>query len=169
MITKTGILGGVIEEFETTVGQAVKQVKGAPKQVVKTVAGQTGVSAQNPAAPVGDENNKDIVKALYGKSDSKNSAPSVQNSQNNQPKTPEELEKLAKTRQDLQRQHKETYYDPTFNRRLTVKVEEEEKKQEEKKEEQEKKIEFIQKKQEKDKNLAAQRAQQRVEKIPGAG
>ncbi len=166
-MNKTGILGDVLEEFETTARQAVKQVKGAPKQVAKTVAGQTGVSAQSPAAPTGDESNKDIVKALYGKSRPKDDRPLAEN--NEQPKTPEELEKLAKTRQDLQRQHKETYYDPLINRPKPKDEPVAEKIEKEEEEEKAKKMELIQKKEKKDISIAAQNAKTHVERLPNAG
>lgn len=180
-MNKTGIIGGILEELETTIGQVGQQVKSVPKAVGQTVASQTGVA---PGTPVSGQQagdiNKEVVKSLYAKSDPKAgqnvppqppqaSAPSDSQAS---PQSPEEAAKLAEARQKLQahqKQHKETYYDPLVNPPKREEERPAEKVEKEEEQEEAKEMELEQKKQKGDQDIAATRARERVERPPGAG
>lgn len=155
----------MIGEFEETAEVVGKQIKASPKSAVSTTVSQItgGPPKQN------DPDKDDFVKKLYEKSEpekNNSSANPLTSPDKDEHQTPEEAEKLAKLRQQLAQQHRDTYFDPTFNRKeKTQSSEEEEYEQEKKQEEEEKKFMELQKKEEeKQQTLSAQRAQQRVER-----
>lgn len=153
------ILGEMLEQGKTQLKQGLKT---ATSQITgQNINGSTNNQASSEA------DTKEVVKSFYAKSEPDTSNTSALQQNSEQPKTPEDLEKLAKARQELQRQHTETYYDPTFNRRPEERQEEEIEEKQKEKEEEEKKMELMQEKAKKDEDLAVQHAAQKAEKFPG--
>ncbi len=186
------------EAFEQGISMVKKSGKAAVSDVAKTVASQLGAnpsdatatSQKDPAhqltnstqpqaphdaqeAPTenAEEQNKEVVKSLYAKSDA---SASTNASHSNNPtaqiaeelaqkyteKSPEEIQKMAALRQQL---HKETYYDPTFN---APKPQEERPVEKVEREKQEEQME-LQKKEE-EKPVAIDRASKSTETFRGA-
>lgn len=123
MVRKGSILGEILEQGGSIVGQTGKQVVKMPSDFAKTAAGQTGAApaSSDQNAPVDAATTKkqreELVKGLYGISDKKGAQgqavpKSSQSPQSSQQKSPEELQKLAGLRQKL---HEETYYQPLVN------------------------------------------------------
>ena len=149
------ILGGVLNQLGQTAKKTLQQAVNLPEEKSKEEKKEEVKPQQQWQS---DEERVKFLKDLYGKSDApqdeslkvnKNANPSDKSAVK-----PEEQKKLLELRNQL---HKEVYYDPTFN---PVKKQEErpaEKMENEKKEEK------------KPPPLAAQRAAQRVENLPGAG
>ncbi|OGH05221.1 MAG: hypothetical protein A2W22_01205 [Candidatus Levybacteria bacterium RBG_16_35_11] len=169
---KAGMMGEILEKGQSAVKTVKKQVTDTAKAAVSQVAGDSTIDQASPTQ-VGkvDEN---FVKDLYGIKDKpiatgQKNQPQVTNQ--NQPASPsqaqevkkaEDKQKLAKLRQEL---HMKTYFEPTFNppkqkpeERPAEKVEQEKK---------EEKIELHEKEKKKPPPIV-QKAQQRVEKFPGA-
>lgn len=146
-----------------TLGQLGSVVKKTGQQIVKVPVGEgadiKGEAPEqkevqkNPNQTVSENFTKEVVESLYGKSPVDKLTD----------KSAEEKKKILELEQQL---HKQNYYDPTFNppkhqdERPAEKVENEKKKEMQ---------ELQQKEAKKPPPLAAQRAAQRVEKIPGAG
>lgn len=169
-MANSNVLGGLSEIVKEESGQFGKTVK---QQVAGSQSGQS--QSQSPAQatpsdlnPSSDAQTKEAVKSFYEKS-----SPKTQEEQKQQEiidkaqvqgKTPEEIQKMEALRQQL---HKETYYDPTFNRPKAAQEEEKpaEKVEREKKEEEMKLMEDEKKK---PPPLAVQREQNKAEMFRGA-
>ncbi len=176
---KSGVLGDIGGQLGGLGKQIGSSVVKTPVDLTKTVKKQVGLvpertnedlSSSTSAKPSVDKNNEEIVKSLYAKSDANPQKQPVSGQSNSveQPKTQEEAQEMQKVRQQLNEQHKTTYYDPTFN---PQKQEEERPAEKVEREENEKKMDLMEenkKKQEDEDSLAAVRARNRVEKNPGS-
>jgi hypothetical protein len=114
----------------------------------------------------------EIVKKMYEASKTGGSVPSDKIIsaviEENPKKTPEEIQKIAATRQQLwQQQHKDTYYDPTFNRPSRQEERPTEKIEKEKQEKKQMEALEIQKEEKKKEELSPSVKQGTNEKIPG--
>lgn len=172
----SGILGNVGGQLGSLGKQIGSSVIKAPLDLTKTATKQVGLTPEkkdeNSNMPgksaTSDKENQEIVKSLYAKSDknqTNKSNQSISQSIGEQPKTQEEAQNLAKIRQQLQEQHKTTYYDPTFN---PQKPEEERPVEKIERQEKEKEFEFQKKEEKKPKPLAVRRAAQKTERYPGS-
>ncbi len=115
----TQLSKGVGNEADKVEKTAKQQVVGLENQGETDSKNADNVQNQAPNTPSSNDT-LDIVKKMYEASNTKLSVPSDQIIsaviQENPKKTPVEIQKIAATRQQLwQQQHKETYYDPTFN------------------------------------------------------
>ena len=157
-----------------------KQIVNEPLESVEKVEEQAGTKPrknQNQTTPADDANmtsqkaTLEVVKKMYEKSDIKKTPPDKIIEaviEENPKKTPQELQKMVATRQQLWlQQHKDTYYDPTFNPLKKQKETTEEIK--EKEEEEKKKMETLdfQKQEKKKKELSPTVKQGTAEKNPG--
>ncbi len=140
-----------------------------PAQAVAGTQQQAPSDAQTPTTESAEEQNKEVVKSLYAKSDPNTNTPNTNNptahiaqdlAQKYTEKTPEEIQKMAALRNQL---HKETYYDPTFNAPKPQEERPVEKIEREKKEEQME----LQKKED-EKPVAVDRASKSTETFRGA-
>lgn len=163
------ILGGVLNQLGQTAKKTIQQAVNLPEEK----APENKPQQQHWQS---DEERVKFLKDLYGSSEKNSESQAKPQQPAPQPekkltefeeqikdKSPQEQKKLSELRNQL---HKENYYDPTFN---PVKKQEErasEKVENEKKQE----MQDLQKKEEsKPPPLAAQRAAQRVENLPGSG
>ncbi|HSX40904.1 MAG TPA: hypothetical protein VLF68_04825 [Candidatus Saccharimonadales bacterium] len=225
---KGGLLDDALDQVGKLGSDLGAQIKQAPQEAAKTVASQispfeTGdkkePTAEIPQGGSDDQDKKDLLKAMYGPSETPKKEPKKprvelspdeqlqtlnpfeQKDSEKSPstttsgtemiglgkadpnadlkgKTPEEQEKIIKIKQEFAQQHKEKYYDPTFNRPAAQpQTEEREKEQREKQETQQQRMqrleqEDLQKKKEEEKKKeppAVLLARQKTEKMPGAG
>lgn len=176
----TTILGSTLGQVGLTAKKVGQQVVKIPEEMAADVGGQvvgSTASAKSDLAsgePKGnkpqwssDEERKEYLKNLYGKTDmSKDGASDVSDKSASSAKAsaakPEEQKKLIELRNKL---HKEEYYDPTFN---PVKKQEErpaEKVENEKKKEM---VDLQKKEEKKPQPLAVQREQNKAEMFRGA-
>lgn len=174
---KIGMFEEVLEQGGSIVGQAAKQIAKTPSDLAKAAASQVAPGAGQGTGDATDiardKDTQDFVKDLYGSSQK-----SPQNQVTNQPaaqsqnplnnlsqKSPEDQKKLL----DLQKKlHDEVYYQPLVNPPKPQEERPAEKIEREKEEEKMEQLQDDQKKQKDDESVAAVRAQQRVEKYPGA-
>ncbi|MDP2649236.1 MAG: hypothetical protein Q8P10_00170 [bacterium] len=170
---------GIVEETKKTAKGTVSQVTGIEKagenaekkdvqpQIKQEQKDQTQASS-------GQAEDKDFVKMLYGKSENQQvekpqnpQNPQVQTAQKiaeeNPEKTPEEVQKMVQLRQQL---HKESYYDPTFNRPKPKEETVQEKLEKEDDEKKMKELEVV-KKEEKKKPIAVDQAERKTEAFRG--
>lgn len=153
------IIGGVLNQLGQTAKKTVQQVVNLPEETSKEPA----KPAENKPQWSSDEERTKFLRDLYGKPDEQQNESLKTDQPQIKTESAEEQKKLMELRNKL---HKEGYYDPTFN---PVKKQEErsaEKVENEKKQEM---VELQKKEENKPPPLAAQRAAQRVENLPGAG
>lgn len=174
---KSGILGDIGGQLGGLSKQIGSSIVKTPVDLTKTAKKQAGLTpekkdesptSQNAKPVASDKETQEIVKSFYAKSDkdqTNKSNQSVSQQIGEQPKTQAEAQDLAKVRQQLQQQHKTTYYDPTFN---PQKPKEEHPVEKIEREEKEKEFEFQKKEKKKPKPLAVRRAAQKTERYPGA-
>lgn len=151
---KQGMIGEILERGQIVTDDARKT---ALKQV-----GNTAKAAINQVLPGSVENpderkegkDKDFLKDLYGL-DEKTPPSEAEKKQ----KEAEEKKKLQQIRSTLHNQYYASLTRPKKQERPAEKVE---------REDEEKKMQDIKKEEKKPKQIATQRAQQRVEKYPGA-
>lgn len=108
----------VADEAKKTGQVAKQQVTGVEKEMGKKGEKQEAPKQAAPTPPTAEmPSTDDIVKSFYAESkpktpEEKKQQEIIEKAQK-QHKTPEEIQKLDSLRQQL---HKDTYYDPTFNR-----------------------------------------------------
>ncbi len=161
-MSKGGILSG-----EEALESGISLIKKSGK--VATAAVSDSVKAAGSQISGRSQDTQDIVKSLYSESDENldqnSNKTSNQNPQQPEDNTPEGLEKKKKLAELRQQLHNEVYYDPLVN---PPKPKEEERPAEKvEKEKQKEMIELEEKKKKEPPPLVA-KAQQRVEKFPGA-
>ena len=162
----TTILGGVLNQLGQTAKQTVKQVAKLP---AASAEGSGEPKEEKKQQWQSDEERVKFLKDLYGSDKNANPNPPATSDvapAGGKPTEFEEQKKLLELRNQL---HKENYYAPTFNRKNPPAGGEErpaEKVENEKKQEM---IDLQKKEDKKPPPLAAQRAAQRVENLPGAG
>ena len=193
-MNNNSILGSALGQLGQAVKQGAKQIVKLPEELAKDASGQVGGSKPTEQKPQeqkqewkSDEERVKFLRDLYGPSQNKTQeqAKKPENKQSTtanplittekkpsefeeqiKDKSPEEQKKLMELRNQL---HKENYYDPTFNPKNPPAGGEErpaEKVENEKKQET---VDLQKKEEKKPPPLAAQRAAQRVENLPGAG
>ncbi len=169
---------GIVEETKKSVKGAASQVTGIERAGEKKEGEKQPAQSQKNEQKAGEQTpnkagtDKDFVKGLYGKSgnQSQETAKTAQAqtaqkiAEENPERTPEEVQKMVQLRQQL---HKESYYDPTFNR---PKPKEETVAEKIEKEDEEKKMKELEvaKKQEKKKPIAVDQAERKTEAFRGA-
>lgn len=175
------IVGEVLEQGGSVVGQTAKQIIKTPADLAKTAGGQINPTQSSQDNQMDknktsqDQKNsdtqkasEDIVKNLYGKTDDKNTdlkpQENLQKTTNEHPeKTPEELQKIEKLKQEL---HQTTYYQPLINPQKQEEERPAEKVEREEQQEEQKKLEEI-KEEEKKVPLAVERAERKTEMFRG--
>ena len=171
-----GKVGDLGKQMSKGVGDEARKVeKTAKQQVGLENHGETDSkiadNAQNqvPITP-SSQDTLEIIKKMYEVSNTKVNVPTdniiSKVIEENPKKTPEEIQKMAATRQQLWRQqHKDTYYDPTFN---PAHRQEERPGEKREKEEEKKQMETLQVEEAKKKELPPSVKQGSNEKYPGA-
>lgn len=170
----TNPFGSFEDAFEQGVSTVKQQIKQQASTTAKSTASQvTGTTIVNDSAKVG---NVDATKPLQDQFNE-----TATNQQQN-PQDPaqqqamqqleakdlqERQKKLAEARQRLMQLHKQTYYDPTFNRKRQVPTVQERLEQEKQVEEQ-KKMEDLEEKKKKETPVALRQAQNKAEIYRGA-
>lgn len=168
---KTGMFGEILEQGQSAAKSVKKQIADTAKAAASQVAG-CGVKADLPDQNQPPGVDKNFVKDLYGIKDAKKATSSQKPTETQSAdasksvpqdqKKLEEKQKLAKLRQEL---HQTTYYEPLIH----PKKEKPEERPAEKLEQEEKKEEFeLEQKKAKEPPPLVKKAQQRVEKFPGA-
>lgn len=181
-----GQLGGIGKQLGKNVADESKKMakttaqqvgfEHADNQTGQKIETEQGQNAMSKVLEQKSQDNQDLLKSLYGKSESTDPAKSDNNLSKNQTdqqkkmqdlvqknpeKTPEEIQKIQQLQQQL---HKDTYYDPTFNPERRQQEEEVEEQKKEQEEEQKKMGELEEKKEkEEDKKVALQRSQTKIE------
>ena len=184
-MSSVGVLGdplGKVGDLGKQVGKGVGDEAG---KIEKTVKQQVGLESQGeidsknannaqkqvPNMP-SSKDTLEVVKKMYEASKTKMNVPSDQTIsaviEENPKKTPDEIQKIAATRQQLwQQQHKDTYFDPTFNRSPRPEVRSADKVEKEKQEKKQMEALELQKEEKKKEELSPTVKQGTVEKNPG--
>lgn len=182
MNVKLPTLGEAVETLGSAAGHTVKKAGQASSQVVQDIGSQIGMptpaaqgtnetqsntSAQNPT-PVRTKDTEEMLKGIYNPTSPQVGLNPLGEQGSPGQKTAQEQQDIATARKELnelREQHKETYYDPTFNR-----PEPQEERPAEKVEREEQEEMAEQQVQEKDEPppLAVQRAKNTTERFRGA-
>lgn len=153
---KNGVLGEVLEKGQSTVSKTGKTVVSAAANTVKIAANQVTANSDNKENQTEEADNKTktkaMIKDIYAPSNPNASA---------KPAEQIEAEDKAKLESLRQKLHNEVYYDPLINR--AKKGEEEERPAEKVEREKMEDLRETQKKKEKQKPIAVQRAQNVIE------
>lgn len=154
-MNKQGMIGEMLERGQTVADDArktaVRQVQDTTKAAVEQVL--PGVTKSSDEKKEGKD--KDFLKDLYGLDEEQVPPNEAEKKQ----KEIEEKKKLQQIRSTLHSHYFSSLTRPRRQERPVEKVE---------REEEEKKMENIEKEKKKPRSLSTQRAQQRVEKYPGA-
>lgn len=178
---KLPTLGEAVETLGSAAGQSVKTAAQASGQVVQDIGSQIGMpipsaqgtnetqtntSAQNPT-PVRTKDTEDMLKGIYASTNPQSGLNEFGQQGSPDQKTAQEqteIEKARKELHELKQQHKETYYNPTFNQppkqeeRPAEKIE---------REEQEKEVELQEQQKNEPPPLALDRAKKATESFRG--
>lgn len=151
------MIGEILEEGGSIVGQTVKTIKQTPGDLKNAAKSQATLPTHHKKGA--QNSNEEIVKSLYEKSDQVGTPPQES----------DEAAELAKTRNELQakkqahqQQHDITYYNPTFNQPKP----QEERPAEKVEREQQQEMQDLQQKEAEKPNHAVKRAQN-IEKFRG--
>jgi len=169
------VFGSFEDAFEQGVSSVKQTVTTQVKQTASNAASQLGVQV-NDSTQLGQVDTSAALTDQFNETSSSNQQQNKQDPLLQQQAATKQLEakdlqerqkKLAEARQRLQQLHKQTYYDPTFNRRQKEPTVQERLEQQEQIEEQ-KKMEDIQEAKKKEVPVALKQAQTRAEINRGA-
>lgn len=179
---KLPTLGEAVETLGSAAGHTVKTAAQASGQVVQDIGSQIGMptpaaqgtnetqsntSAQNPT-PVRTKDTEEMLKGIYNPTHPQAGLNPLGGHESPDQKTAQEqhgIETARKELNELKEQHKETYYDPTFNR---PEPQEERPLEKAEREEQEKMTELREQEKDETPPLAVQRAKNTTERFRGA-
>ena len=140
------------------IGEILEEGGSIVSQTAKTVKSQVLPSSQNEK-----NQNEEVVKSLYEKSDSAQPPPQTVSEEDQLAQTRNELQTSQSKKQAHQQQHDVTYYNPTFNQPHP----QEERSAEKVEREQQQEMQELQQKEAEKPKLAVDRAQN-IEKFRGA-